>query len=59
MREMIARSCHDEMEVAFGFQAVAFSDHRLKGGGSLFESGYGVAAKLTKTKAKPEKGVTV
>lgn len=59
---MIAHSSHHEMEVAIRLQTIAFGDHRLQGSGGLFESGArlrGVAAKLPKAKAKPEKYVSI
>ena len=62
MREMIARGCHDEVEVAIDLLATAFRDHRLKGGGGLLEGGArlcGVAAEFTEAEPEPEKGVAV
>ena len=62
MREMIARSRHDEVEVAIDLLAIALGDDRLERGGGLLEGDArlcGVAAEFAETKAEPEKRVTV
>ena len=62
MREMIARRCHDEVEVAIDLLAVALRDHRLKRGGGLLEGDprlCGVAAEFAKAKPEPEKRIAV